>query len=55
MTSMNRRDKSKKPRPEMYWSERHQMWVDPDTRSPDQKKRHEEIAAAAEKRAKEDS
>lgn len=52
---MNRRDPNKKPRPEMYWSEKHQMWVDPDTRTPAQKKRHEEIAREVEARMKGDS
>ncbi len=50
MTAVNRRDPNKKPRPEMYWSERHKMWVDPDTRSPEKKKRDEEIVKDAEKR-----
>ena len=48
--SIDRRDKNKKPRPEMYWSDKHGMWVDPDTRTPDEKARHEEMAKEAEKR-----
>jgi transcriptional regulator with XRE-family HTH domain len=41
---MNRRDKSRMPRPGMLWSEKHKMWVDPDTRTPQVKVEHEAIA-----------
>lgn len=47
---IDRRDRNKKPRPEMYWSEKHGMWVDPDTRTAEEKARHEEIAKDLEKR-----
>jgi len=42
---MDRRDPAKKPRPDMLWSEKHKMWVDPDTATVEQKKRREKIAA----------
>ena len=41
---MNRRDKTKKPRPEMIWSERYGMWMDPDTRMPERRAKDEAIA-----------
>ena len=47
---MDRRDKSKQPNPDMTWSEKHQMWVDPDTRSPEQKLKDESIALEIEER-----
>lgn len=34
----------------MTWSEKHQMWVDPDTRSPERKAKDEAIAAEIEER-----
>ncbi len=46
---MNRRDKTKSPKPGMTWSEKHQMWVDPDNRTSQQKARHEAIAEELEK------
>jgi len=49
----NRRDRNHSPRPGMHWSEKYQMWLDPDTRSPEKKKRDEEIVADIERRAKE--
>jgi hypothetical protein len=49
---MDRRDKTKQPRPEMTWSEKHQMWVDPDTRTPEQKAKDEAIATEIEERIK---
>ena len=45
---MNRRDKSKRPRPEMIWSEKHRMWVDPDTRTRAEREKDEAIARSAE-------
>lgn len=41
---MNRRDKSKAPRPGMTWSDKHRMWVDPDTRTAERRAKDEEIA-----------
>lgn len=45
----NRRDPAAPPRPNMIWSEKHQMWTDPDTRSPEEKRKHEAIARQVEK------
>lgn len=47
---IDRRNPAVKPRPNMVWSERHLMWLDPDTRTPEQKVRDQQVAAAAEKR-----
>ena len=49
---MDRRDKSKQPRPDMIWSEKHQMWVDPDIRTPEEKAKDEAIALEVEERAR---
>lgn len=40
---MNRRKKDKPPRPGMKWSERHQMWLDPDSRTPERRRKDDEI------------
>lgn len=40
---MDLRNRSKAPRPGMTWSDKWGMWFDPDTRSPEQKIRDEEI------------
>jgi len=45
---MNRRDKTKPPRPGMTWSEKHGIWMDPDTRSPERKAKDEAIAKSVE-------
>lgn len=45
---IDRRDRDHKPRPGMIWSDRHSMWVDPDTRSPEEKALHDKIAADVE-------
>jgi len=50
---VDRRDRNNPPYPGMTWSDRHGMWVDPDNRTPEEKGRHEEIAADAEKRRQE--
>lgn len=36
----------------MIWSDRFGLWMDPDDRTPEEKRRHEEIAAEFEERAK---
>ena len=40
---MTRRDKDKPPRPGMVWSEKHQMWVDADSRSEEQRSKDDQI------------
>ena len=40
---MNRRDRKRAPRAGMIWSERHRMWLDPDTRPPERRARDEAI------------
>lgn len=45
---MDRRDKNHAPGPNMIWSEKHQMWMDEDTRTPERKAADEVIAASAE-------
>ena len=40
---MNRRDRNKPPRPGMTWSEEHGMWVDADRRTPERRRKDEEI------------
>lgn len=45
---MNRRDKSKPPRPGMIWSDKHRMWVDPETRTAERRAKDEEIARSVE-------
>ena len=47
------RDPNQKPREGMIWSEKHRMWVSPDTRTPEQKAKDEEIFRAAEQRREE--
>lgn len=49
----NRRDPDHPPRQGMTWSVRHGLWVDPDTRSPNEKASHEKIVADVESRKKE--
>jgi len=41
---MNRRDRSKPPRPDMVWSQKHGMWVDPDTRNAGRRQKDEAVA-----------
>jgi hypothetical protein len=48
--SSDRRDPSNPPRPGMIWSDKHKLWMDPDTRTPERKVRDEEIAKEAEAR-----
>ena len=43
---MNRRDRSKPPRPDMVWSQKHGMWVDPDTRNSETRQKDESIEKA---------
>lgn len=45
---MDRRDKSKAPRDGMLWSDKWQMWLDPDTRTPERRAKDEKIAAELE-------
>ncbi len=45
---MNRREKSKPPRPGMKWSDKHRMWLDADTRTPGRRRKDEEISSDAE-------
>jgi DNA-binding XRE family transcriptional regulator len=45
---MNRREKKKPPRPGMKWSDKHRMWLDQDTRTPDRRRKDEEIASDVE-------
>ena len=45
---MNRRERSKPPRPGMNWSDKHRMWLDADTRSPERRRKDEEISSDAE-------
>jgi hypothetical protein len=45
---MNRRDKTKPPRPDMLWSKKHKMWVDQDVRTPDRKDRDEKLIRVVE-------
>ena len=45
---MNRREKSKPPRPGMKWSDKHRMWLDADTRSPERRRKDQEISSDAE-------
>jgi len=40
---MNRREKSKPPRPGMKWSDKHRMWLDADTRTPERRRKDQEI------------
>ena len=46
---MNRRDKSIQPEPGMIWSDKHQLWMDPDSRTPERKAQDECIALRAER------
>ena len=39
---MNRRDKKKPPRPGMRWSRKHRMWIDPDPRTQERRRKDEE-------------
>ncbi len=48
---IDRRNRDVKPRPNMVWSDRHNMWVDPDTRTPEQRARDQAIAARLEEEA----
>ena len=45
---MNRRDKAQPPRPEMIWSEKYGMWIDPDTRSSGRRAKDEAIVKSLE-------
>ena len=45
---MNRRDKKKSPRAGMIWREKHGIWMDPDTRSPERRLKDEQIAKTVE-------
>ena len=46
---MNRREKSKPPpRPGMKWSDKHRIWIDADTRTPERRRKDEEISSDAE-------
>lgn len=45
---MDRKDRSKPPRPDMVWSQKHKMWVDPDTRSPERRSKDEAISQSIE-------
>lgn len=46
---MDRRDRNNPPKPGMIWSEKHQMWTDPDTRSPERKRKDEAVVRRVEK------
>lgn len=41
---MNRREKSRPPRPGMKWSEEHRLWLDADTRTPERRKKDQKIS-----------
>ena len=41
---MNRSKKSKSPRPGMKWSDKHRMWLDADSRTPERRRKDEEIS-----------
>lgn len=45
---MDRRNRAKAPRDGMIWSEKWGMWLDPDTRSPEQKAEDDAIVAKLE-------
>ena len=45
---MSRREKSKPPRPGMKWSDKHRMWLDADTRTPERRRRDQEISSDVE-------
>jgi len=45
---MNRRDKTRPPSPDMIWSEKFGMWIDPDTRSPERRAQDEAIIKSLE-------
>ncbi len=45
---MSRRVEKKPPRLGMTWSEKHRMWLDPDTRTPARRQKDEEILRDAE-------
>ncbi len=45
---MNRREKSKPPRPGMKWSDKHRTWLDADTRTPERRRKDEKISSDAE-------
>lgn len=46
--SLDRRDPNNPPRPGMIWSDKHKLWMDPDTRTSEEKERHEKIAQESE-------
>ena len=41
---VDRRDKNKPPYPNMVWSDKYGMWLDRDTRTPEQRAEDEAIA-----------
>lgn len=45
---MDRRNRDKMPKPGMIWSEKYLLWMDPDTRTQEDKFRHDLIAAEVE-------
>ena len=45
---MNRHEKSKPPHPGMKWSDKHRMWLDADTRTPERRRRDQEISSDVE-------
>lgn len=45
----NRRDRQNPPRPNMIWSDKHKLWMDPDTRSPERKRKDEAVARRVDK------
>src|SRR6266498_4881515 len=42
---MSRRKQDKAPRPGMEWNQKHRMWVDTDTRTPERRRKDEEIVS----------
>ena len=45
---MSQHEKDTPPRPGMQWSEKHQTWVEADTRSPQRRQQDEEILSGVE-------
>ena len=45
---MDRRKKDTPPRPGMKWSEKYQMWVDADTRTPERRRTDDEVLSDVE-------
>lgn len=45
----NRRDPQNPPRPNMIWSDKHKLWMDPDTRSPERRRKDEAVVRRVDK------